>query len=87
MRQGDHCPAPSLSHDLDDVGQSLEQVLELGVTVVCDTALTTKVVVVRWDKLVERHFAARGCFKQVNQLPGEQRQLTSQGCAWLWLWH
>ena len=64
---------------LDDVRQGLKEVLELGVPVVCHPALPAKVVVVRWDELVEGHLAARGCLQQINKLAGKERQLSGKG--------
>ena len=54
MRERDHCPRP-LAHNLHNVRQSLEQLLQLRVTVVRYPALPTEVVVVARDELVKRH--------------------------------
>ena len=64
---------------LNDVRQGLKEVLELGVPVICHPALPAKVVVVRWDELVEGHLAAKGGLQEINKLAGKERQLTGKG--------
>ena len=60
---------------LNDVRQSLEELLELGVPVVRDPALPAEVVVVTGDELVELHSAAYLGLQEVHQLAGKEGEL------------
>jgi hypothetical protein len=57
------------------VRQSIHEIYELGKTIICYSALSSKVVVICRDKPAEEQLAVWGGFQQINKLPTEQSQL------------
>lgn len=60
---------------LQDVWHSLQQLHQLGVAVVGDTALFGKVMVVGGDELVNGQDTGRPALQQVDDLPAELDEL------------
>ena len=58
MRQCNHGPG-AFANDLNNMGQGLKQILEFGISVIRNTTLTSKVVMIIGNKLVKWNSTSR----------------------------